>query len=290
MRMVETEVVPRRASSVGALLQYWRKMRHLSQLALANEAEVSPRHLCFLETGRARPSREMVLLLAKALQVPLRERNALLLAAGFAPMYRETKLDAPELGQVRVALDAILRQQEPFPAVVMNPSWDVLATNEAAQRFFAFLLGVSAGGAPANVIRMMFHPAGLRPYVDNWESVAEALVQRIHREAVGGVRDDATAQLLQEILGYPDVPRRWRKPHVETAMVPVLPVRFVKDGNTFNYFSTVTTLGTPLDVTLEEIRIECFFPIDANTERLARELAGPAGHRFDAARAGDSKI
>jgi transcriptional regulator with XRE-family HTH domain len=269
--MIETDV-PRRASSVGALLQYWRKLRHLSQLALANEADVSPHHVCFVETGRARPSREMVLLLAKALDVPLRERNALLLAAGFAPMYRETKLDAPELGQVRLALDAILRQQEPFPAVVMNRSWDVLATNEAAQRFFAFLLGHRTAVAPANVIKMMFHPTGLRPYVDNWEAVAEALVQRMHREAVAGVRDDATARLLEEILAYPDVPRQLRKPNVDAAVVPVLPVRFVKDGRTFNYFSTVTTLGTPLDVTLEEIRIECFFPADTNTERLAREL------------------
>jgi transcriptional regulator with XRE-family HTH domain len=269
--MLEPDV-PRRASSIGALLAYWRKSRHLSQLALANEADVSPRHVCFLETGRARPSREMVLLLAKVLDVPLRERNALLLAAGFAPMYKETKLDAPELGQVRLALDAILRQQEPFPAVVMNRSWDVLATNEAAQRFFAFLLGRDVAGAPANVIRMMFHPSGLRPYVDNWEAVAEALVQRMHRETVAGVRDDATARLLEEILAYPDVPRRLRKPNVDAAIVPVLPVRFVKDERRFNYFSTVTMLGTPLDVTLEEIRIECFFPADANTEHLAREL------------------
>jgi glutathione S-transferase len=220
----------------------------------------------------AHPLREMVLLLAKALDVPLREQNALLLAAGFAPLHRETKLDAPELGRVRVALDAILAQQEPFPAVVMNRCWDVLATNRAAQRFFTLLLGSSRASEPANVIRMMFHPSGLRPFVDNWESVAEALVRRMSREAVGGVRDDATSRLLEEILAYPGVPRRLRKPNVETALVPVLPVRFTKDGKTFNYFSTVTTLGTPLDVTLEEIRIECFFPVDATTDRLAREL------------------
>lgn len=270
--MVQTEVAVAKGSSIGSLLQYWRKMRHLSQLALANEADVSPRHVCFVETGRSKPSREMVLLLAQVLDVPLRERNALLLAAGYAPMYKETNLDAPELGQVRLALDAILRQQEPFPAVVMNRIWDVMGTNEAAQRFFAFLLGANAASGPANVIRMMFDPKGLRPYVDNWESVAESLVQRIHREAVGGVKDDATARLLDEILTYPDVPRRFRKPNVETAVVPVLPVRFSKNGMTFNYFSTVTTLGTPLDVTLQEVRIECFFPADKETERLAREL------------------
>jgi transcriptional regulator with XRE-family HTH domain len=127
--------------TVGSLLQHWRKARHLSQLALATEAEVSSRHLCFIENGRARPSREMILLLANVLDVPLRERNALLLAAGFAPVYLERGLDAPELAAVRGALDAILRQHEPFPAVVMNRQWDLVTTNRAAPRFFGFLLG-----------------------------------------------------------------------------------------------------------------------------------------------------
>jgi transcriptional regulator with XRE-family HTH domain len=130
----------RRSSPIGTLLQHWRQVRRKSQLALAIEAEVSPRHLCFIETGRAQPSRDMVLLLASALDVPLRERNVLLLAAGYAPMYRETDLDSPELGAVRAALQAILRQQEPYPAVVMNRSWDILAGNDAASRFFGFLL------------------------------------------------------------------------------------------------------------------------------------------------------
>src|SRR5262249_35563984 len=135
---VDTGVMPevraprRSGNSVGALLQYWRRSRHLSQLALATEAEISPRHLCFVETGRAKPSRYMVLLLASALDVPLRERNALLLAAGFAPVYHETSLAAPELAPVRAALDAMLRHQEPFPAVVMNRHWDIVTTNDAA--------------------------------------------------------------------------------------------------------------------------------------------------------------
>jgi transcriptional regulator with XRE-family HTH domain len=270
--MLERRTTPTRASSVGALLQQWRKVRHMSQLALANEAEVSPRHVCFLETGRARPSREMVLLLATALDVPLRERNALLLAAGFAPVYKETDIDAPELGPVRVALDAILRKQEPFPAVVMNRHWDILATNDAARRFFTMLLGAARAAAPANLIRMMFDPAGVRPYVANWESTAEALIHRVYRESVGGIKDDATASLLEEILAFPDVPRRWRKPNLEIPLIPVLPVSFVKHGKTFNYFSAVTTLGTPLDVTLQEVRVESLFPVDKQTEELALEL------------------
>ena len=271
-RMAEARTAPRAVGSIGSLLQSWRRTRRFSQLALAGEAGISARHLCFLETGRARPSREMVLLLAGVLDVPLRERNVLLLAAGFAPVYRETALDAPEMETVRVALDAILRQQEPFPAVVMNRHWDVVTGNTAASRFFGFLLGGAPPG-PANVIRMMFDPQGLRPYVTNWPAVAEALVRRIHREAVGRVEDAATGRLLEEIFAYPDVPRTWRAPDPAAPIEPVVPVSFRKDDRKFNFFSTVTTLGTPQDITLQEIRIECFFPVDGETVRQARELA-----------------
>jgi transcriptional regulator with XRE-family HTH domain len=264
----------RRSSPFGALLQHWRQVRRKSQLAFAIEAEVSPRHICFLETGRARPSRDMVLLLASALDVPLRERNALLLAAGYAPAYRETELDSSELGAVRAALQAILRQQEPFPAVVMNRSWDILTSNDAAARFFGFLLDPAALSGPANVIRMMFDPQGLRPFVLSWETVAEALVTRVHREAVGGAPDEATVRLLEEVLAFPGVPQRWQRPNPETPLMPVIPVTFRKDSKTFAYFSTVTTLGTAQDVTLQELRIECFFPMDAETERNAKELVG----------------
>lgn len=249
-------------AQVGALLQQWRKTRGLSQLALAHEAEVSPRHLCFLETGRAKPSREMVILLSGVLDVPLRERNVLLLAAGFAPVYAETRLEAPELGAVQTALSSILRQQEPFPAVVMNRHWDILQTNEAARRFFGLLLGERASAGPANVVRLMFDPNGLRPFVSNWEAVAEALIQRVHREAVCRVTDPPTARLLEEVLAYSDVPKRLRRPSPGAQSLPVIPVCFRKGERAFNFFSTVTTLGTAQDVTLQELRIECFFPAD----------------------------
>ncbi len=267
--MAETETASVSASSIGSLLQYWRKTRNLSQLALANAAEVSARHICFVETGRARPSREMVVLLSTVLDVPLRERNALLLAAGFAPVYGETKLNAAELRPVRAALDAILRQQEPFPAVVMSRHWDVLDTNAAGKRFFGFFLGARAN-EPSNVLRLMFDPNGLRPYVTNWNAVAEALVARAHREAVGGVTDAVTRRLLDEILAYPDVPRRLLRPNLVAPLFPVVPVCFHKASQSFDFFSTVTTLGTPQDVTLQEIRIECFFPANAETEERAR--------------------
>lgn len=260
------------AGAIGPLLQYWRKARSLSQLGLAHEADVSPRHICFLETGRARPSREMVVLLSNVLDVPLRERNAMLLAAGFAPLYAESELDAPELRTVQNALLAILRQQEPFPAVVMNRHWDLVQANEAARLFFSLLLGDRASGEPANVVRLMFDPNGLRPCVDNWEVVAETLVQRVHREAVGGVPDAATERLLAEVLAYPNVPKRLRRMDRASPALPVIPICFRKGDHVFNYFSAITTLGTPQDVTLQELRIECFFPADPQTEERACAL------------------
>lgn len=267
-------------TAVGPLLQYWRKVRQLSQLALASEAGVSSRHLCFVETGRARPSRDMVLLLCNTLDVPLRERNTLLLAAGFAPEFAETPLDAPALQAVRRALDAILAQQEPFPAVVLNPRWDIVKANRAASNLFAFLLeGQQPPREPANVLRLMFHPDAVRPFVANWAAVAEALLRRVHREAVGGVKDEATRALLHEILAYPGVPASLGHKAVSTGSpaVPIIPVGFRKAGREYDFFSTVTTLGTPTDVTAQEIRIECFFPANARTaERARAELTGGA--------------
>jgi transcriptional regulator with XRE-family HTH domain len=260
--------------SIGPLLQYWRRARNLSQLALAHEANVSPRHVCFLETGRAKPSRDMVLLLADALAVPLRERNGLLLAAGFAPMFRESALDNPQLAPVRTAIEAILRQQEPYPAVVMNRHWDIVSTNDAASRFFGMLLGDRPHVGAGNVLRLMFHPDGLRPCVENWEEVAQALVHRAHREAIGGVLDDQGRQLLSEVLAYPGVPARWRSPDPGAPLVPVVPVSFRHRDRSYHFFSAVTVLGTPQDITLQELRIESFFPLDAESGAGARSLAG----------------
>lgn len=270
-----------RATSIGTLIKYWRRARSLSQLALAMEADVSPRHLSFLETGRAKPSREMVVLLSTVLRVPLRERNLLLLAAGYAPVYREARLDAPELGPVRRALAAIMRQQEPFPAVVLNRHWDILDMNQGAQRFFGLLLGSGAQPPTLNVLRLMFDPSSLRPHVENWEAVAESLLQRLHREATGGVKDEVTLALLAEVLAYPGVPAELRKPNLGVPLLPVLPIRFRHGTTSYDFFSTVTTLGTPQDVTLEELRIECFFPAGPETERLARELAVTPGASGD---------
>jgi transcriptional regulator with XRE-family HTH domain len=235
----------------------------MSQLDLAVAAEVTPRHVSFVESGRAQPSRQMVVLLARALDVPLRDRNQLLLAAGYAPLYRETGVDEPAMAQVRAALDRVLAHHEPFPAVVMDRHWNIVLANKAAAAMFAWLLGGSR--QPANVLRLMFDPEGLRPFVANWERVGEALVQRVHREAVGGVPDAETAALLRDLLAMPGVPERWRAPDLTATPLPVIPVEFRKDQLAVCYFSMVTTVGTPQDITAQEIRLESFFPADEAT-------------------------
>jgi transcriptional regulator with XRE-family HTH domain len=245
-------------SPVGRLLRHWRAERRMSQLALATEAGVTPRHVSFVESGRANPSREMVLTLARALDVPLRERNQVLLAAGYAPQYRETGLDDDSMGQVRAALDRMLDHHEPHPAVVMDRHWNLVRANRAATELFDWLLDGRDPGAPPNVIRLMFGP--LREHVANWEQTGQALVQRVHREALGGVPDLTTRRLLDEVLSLPGIPAAWRTPDFARTPLPVLPVVFGKEGRELHYFSMVTTVGTPHDVTLQELRIESFFP------------------------------
>jgi transcriptional regulator with XRE-family HTH domain len=254
----------------GSLLRHWRQARRKSQLALALDADISARHLSFVESGRAKPSRDMVLKLANTLGVPFRERNAMLTAAGFAHAYRETGLAEPELAQARKAIELILAHQDPFPAVVMDRHWNLIKANDSAREFFAMLLADSAPGSPPNVLRLMFHPGGLRPWVANWETVAEALVQRVLREAIGGLPDQTTIQLLDEIKSYPGVLEVLRTPDLSAPVTPLLPIKFRKGKLIVDFFSAVTTLGTPLDVTLQEIRIECFFPADEQTAAKAQ--------------------
>jgi hypothetical protein len=215
----------------------------------------------------------MVQIIATALDVPLRERNALLIAAGFAPLYQETGLELPALRQARKALDLILQRQEPYPAVVMDRHWNIVGSNRAAPRFFSRFIDLAAVNGPVNVIRLMFDPAGLRPFVANWPAVAEALMQRIHREALGGTADEQTRRLLAEVLAYPGVRQRWQQPDLlGEPPAPYLAIQFRKGGLAMNFFSTVTTLGTPQDITLQELRIECFFPADEDTEHRAQLL------------------
>ncbi len=267
----------RAESLVGRMLREWRVRRRMSQFDLATEAGISARHVSFVETGRARPSREMVLLLARVLDVPLRDRNDLLAAAGYAPIYRETGLDAPAMAQVRRALDFILRQQEPYPAIVLDRQWNVLKANDATARLVeAFVDPAADLGAP-NAMRLMFHPRGFRPHIVNWEATAAALIQWLHRDVLSGAGGLEARRLLDELLSYPGVPGRWRTLDLDASTGPFLAIDFRKGDLALRYFSTLTGLGTPHDITLQEIRIEAFFAADEATEEASRRLAaGPA--------------
>jgi transcriptional regulator with XRE-family HTH domain len=260
-------------SAFGRVLRHWRARRRLSQLDLATEAGISSRHLSFIETGRAEPSREMVVLLGSVLDVPLRDRNDLLVAAGYAPMYRETDLQAPGMAQVRRALDFILRQQEPYPAIALDRHWGVVQANQATVRLVERFTLAAGELGPPNAMRLIFHPHGFRPFIVNWEATAAALVQWLHRDLLSGLGDDGTRQLLDELLGYPGVPRGWRSVDLGVSSAPFLAIEFSRDGVGLRFFSMLTTLGTPTDVTLQELRVESFYPADEATEETARRLA-----------------
>jgi transcriptional regulator with XRE-family HTH domain len=267
------------ASQIGRLLRQWRERRRLSQLALAVDAEISSRHLSFIETGRARPSRDMVLLLSRVLEVPPRGRNDLLTAAGYAPVYRERSLEAPEMAQVRRALDFILRQQEPYPGLVIDGHWNILMSNGGAQRLLSRFLdaeAMAAVGGPPNAMRLFYHPRGMRPYIVNWEATAAGLVQWLHRDLARGIGDAETSRLLEELLSYPDVPQKWRTLDLDAVPAPFLAVELRKDDTRVQFFSTLTTLGVPYDITLHELRVECFFPADRDSETWLRALGASA--------------
>jgi transcriptional regulator with XRE-family HTH domain len=262
-------------SPFGLLLREWRARRRVSQLDLAVEADVSSRHVSFIETGRARPSREMVLMLARVLDVPLRDRNDLLTAAGYAAMYSATDLDAPALEQARRAFDFMLRQQEPHPAIVVDRHWTILKANGGAARLVeTFADPTAAAEWGGNAMRLMFHPRGLRPHILNWEAMAAALIQWLHRDVLSGLGGEQTRALLNELLAYPGVPPRWRTLDLDASTAPFLAIEFRKADLELKYFSTLTSFGTPHDITLQELRVEAFFPADAATEEASRRLTG----------------
>lgn len=260
----------RRQATIGPLLRQWRAARRLSQLELALDADVSSRHLSYVETGRAQPSRDMVLRLADALEIPLRERNALLVAAGYAPRYFETGLAAPEMAPVRGAIDLILRHQEPYPAFVLDRHWDIRMANQAAPRCTRFLLG--AEPTEANMMRLALHPRGLRPVMVNWEETAGDLIRHLHNQIALSPSDEPAKDLLEEVLAYPDVPARWRTREIGVPTTPLLTTIFRKGDVELRFFSTFTTFGTPHAVALEDLRIECSFPADEATATACQRL------------------
>jgi transcriptional regulator with XRE-family HTH domain len=262
------------ANELGVLLRHWRDVRGRSQLDLSLDTGLSQKQISFVESGRSIPGRQTLLMIAEALDVPLRERNTLLLAAGYAPIYSDGAWDSKEMQGVTNALERILRQHEPFPAMVMDRYWNVLMTNASAPRFFNCFIDMAARKTPRNLLHLMFDPEGMRPFIANWEDVAKALFQRVTRESVGRVIDERTRELLAALLAYPGVKAEWKTPITLSAM-PVIPIGFVKDDKVLNYFSMVTTVGTPQTIAAQELRIECMFPVDEATE--AHHLAMMGG-------------
>ena len=248
---------------VGALLRHWRQRRRLSQLDLALSAEVSARHLSFVETGRARPSRELVVHLAEHLDIPLRDRNSLLLAAGYAPVYRHTPFEAEEMAPVRDALDKIVNGHMPFPAVVVDGRWDLVTANAAALGILTHDVSPTLLEPPVNALRVSLHPDGLAPRIANFAEWAAHLLERLDRQiAVSGATE--LVELAAELRGYPGVVEQAPTPSDVAARLFVPLVLRHGDGE-LRLFSTVATFGTALDITVAELAIESFFPADEAT-------------------------
>ncbi len=268
---------PSDSVSFGMLLKQWRNQRGLSQLDLAVTSQVSQRHISFLESGRANPSREMVLQLAIGLEIPLRQQNQMLSAAGFTPIHTETDLSAPEMTSVRKAIDFMLRQQEPYPAIVIDRYWNLLLSNNAATRLLNTFIDPDRLqtlfylDGKLNLMRVMFDPRGLRPFIVNWEKFAVHLLHRLHREAMAEGEGEQSTVLLSELIHYPGVSELWHTSNQATHNVLLLTTHFKRDDLELKFFSTIATLGTPYDITLQELRIECLFPADVVTEQNWRQ-------------------
>ena len=263
---MNTKPPPERASNpLGDLLKAWRARRGRSQLELSLDMGISQRHISFIESGKSSPSRAMLLGMARALDIPLRDRNALLLSAGYAPMYAEPAWDAAEMRSIHRALERMLKHHDPFPAIVMDRHWNVLMRNQTAPRFFGKFFDLAARGGQRNLLHLMFDPTAMRPFVANWDQVAKSLFERVAREAVGGVIDAKMQALIAELKAYPDVtfdlePARF------SGNSPVMPIVLALDGRQLSYFSMVSTVGTPQAVAAQELRVECMFPADESTE------------------------
>jgi transcriptional regulator with XRE-family HTH domain len=264
-----------RQQSFALSLRWWRRHRGLSQLELAGRAEISQRHLSFMELGRAAPSRDMVMRLAGTLDVPLRQHNALLISAGFAPVWRQTDLAAPELSEVSSALDYMLAQQEPFPAVAVDRHWNLLRANSGAVRLVEFLVGPLAPGTPINMADALVAPDVLRPHLVNWADVVRYFVRSVEADAAADGTPE-TSSLHARLLAYEGVHDALHAAPTELAMTPVLAMHFRKGNIDLRLFTTIATLGTPQDITLQELRIECFFPMNDATAGILRGWAAGA--------------
>jgi transcriptional regulator with XRE-family HTH domain len=265
-------------NELGNLLRQWRGVRGRSQLDVSLDTGISQRQISFIESGRSVPGRSTLMGIAQALEIPLRERNALLLAAGYAPLYSDAAWNSDQMKSIGKALERMIAQHEPYPAIVMDRYWNVLLTNHAAPRFFNCFIDLSARPAPRNLLHLIFDPQGMRPFIAHWETLAETLIRRVHREAVGHIVDQKTRDLVADLLAYPDVRPDWKAPETPSAL-PMIPISFVRDGAVMNYFSLVTTVGTPQTIAAQELRVECLYPADDETEILHAKLLAAASTR-----------
>jgi transcriptional regulator with XRE-family HTH domain len=260
-------------SVFGRLLRGWRGRRGFSQLDLALAARTTQRHLSFIESGRATPSRAMILRLAATMNLPLRQQNALMLAAGYAPVWRERDLGTPDLAVVNSALDYMLAQHEPFPAFVVDRCWNLLRANRGARNLTEFLIAPAPAAAPSEPVNLavaLLSGGGLRPFIVNWQEVALYFIRGVQADARADGTPE-TADLLARLLAFPDVAALSETmPLEEEGQSPVLPIHFLHKATSLRLFTTIATLGTPRDVTLQEVRIEFFFPMDEPTARALR--------------------
>jgi transcriptional regulator with XRE-family HTH domain len=269
---MEQRAIEHNPTSFGVLLKQWRNRSNLSQLDLSITSQVSQRHISFLESGRSKPSQEMVLQLATVLEIPLRQQNLMLSAAGFSPIHAETDLSAPEMNSVSKAIDFILRQQEPYPAIVIDRYWNLLLANHGANRLLNKFIAPDklqsrfCIDGKINLMRMMFDPQGLRPFIANWEACVGHLLQRVHREANSSIEGEYSRLLFDELISYPGITDLWNAMNRSAQHTLLLTIHFQYNDLKLQFFSTISTLGTPYDITLQEIRIESFFPADELTE------------------------
>jgi transcriptional regulator with XRE-family HTH domain len=253
---------------VGDMLRQWREQRRLSQLELALQADVSTRHLSFVETGRSTPSREMLLRLAEHLDVPLRERNVLLLTAGFAPVYSQTAFDSPRMGAIRAAIRQVLTGHEPYPAVVVDRHWNLVDANSSIQ-LFTRQIAQELLTPPLNVLRASLHPNGMAPYILNLAEWRNHLLGRLRRQ-VALTADPEVEKLYAELRGYPG-----GQPEAEVHNDVVVRLRVRYKDHELAFFSIVASFGTPNDITVDELAIESFFPADDATASVLRAYAAP---------------
>lgn len=258
-------------SHFGSLIKNWRKTRGLSQMELSFEADISSKHISFLETGRSQPSREMIIRLSNSLDVPLSERNVLFSAAGFAEAYSRMDINQPEMATVRNALQVMLDNHAPYPAVVFDWDWNILMANEPNQ-LMSQAIAAQQPNFPEtpNILELLFDPDGYKPFIDNWEEVVSVILQRLHKEKI--MYQDRHSNLIERLMKYPDIPKSWQSFATESSQ-PMVNVTLKLGEIRLKLFSTLASFGTAIDITMQELIIEQYFPADEFTRQYFESLA-----------------